>query len=172
MTLICVLKQVGYFFYHLTIFICIPISMLLSVNEWGDLFLNISKSHYRFMYESVDAKALLQSKTEPETFLRVFAPGKQTCAATYRIISLAWPYSKYTARRAFMHTKLFSALIITISADKLSIYPLFTALRIKILIHPVLNMMLRIFQFWLKFYYFNMIVFNDSVMFHLEIHWH
>ena len=111
-------------------------------------------------------------KTEPETFSRVFAPGKQTCAATYRIISLAWPYSKYTARRAFMHTKLFSALIITISADKLSIYPLFTALRNKILIHPVLNMMLRIFQFWLKLYYFNMIVFNDSVMFHLEIHWH
>ena len=59
------------------------------------------------------------------------------------------PIANIQPVEAFMQTKLFSALIITISADKLSIYPLFTALRIKILIHPVLNMMLRIFQFWL-----------------------
>ena len=81
------------------------------------------------------------------------------------------PIANIQPTEAFMNTKLFSALIITISADKLSIYPLFTSLRIEILIQPLLNMMLHIFEFWLKLYYFNMIIFNDCVMFHIEIHW-
>ena len=84
---------------------------------------------------------------------------------------MANPIANIQPAEAFMHTKLFSALIITISADKLSIYPLFTSLRIEILIQPLLNMMLHIFEFWLKLYYFNMIVFNDWVMFHIGIHW-
>ena len=83
---------------------------------------------------------------------------------------MANPIANIQPAEAFMHTKLFSALIITISADKLSLYPLFTALKIKILIQTVPNMMLGISQLWLKLYYFNMNVYNDCVMFHLEIH--
>ena len=81
------------------------------------------------------------------------------------------PIANIHPAEAFMHTKLFSALIITVSADKLSLYPLFTALRIKILIQPVLNMMLGISQLWLKMHHFNMSLFNDWVIFHIEIHW-
>ena len=86
-------------------------------------------------------------------------------------LSMPDPIANIQPAEAFIHTKLFSALIITISADKLSIYPLFTSLRIKILIQPVLNMMLGFSQFWLKLHHFNMSLFNDWVIFHIEIHW-